>query len=165
MYEESNLDTDFALEANGSMELAEKLAHLLADTVSLSHISQGYHWNVSGSDFKEFHAFFAEIYEDLDGAVDPLAENIVKLGYDAPYFLGDFEQLSCLKNVARIEDGYSTAMVTSLHDLNAHTLRCAQGAFDVADAANEQGIANFLAERIDKHQKWAWQLRATLGIK
>lgn len=165
MYEEPTLDADFAPEASGSLHLAEKLAHLLADTVSLSHIAQGYHWNVSGPDFKEFHAFFSEIYGDLDGAVDPLAENILKLGYDAPYFLGDFDELTCLKDVERIEDGNSTSMVASLHNLNSHTLSCAQGAFDVANSINEQGIANFLAERIDMHQKWAWQLKATLGIK
>lgn len=148
-----------------SVELAEHLAHLLADTVTLSHITQGYHWNVTGPDFKEMHAFFSEIYGDLDGAVDPLAENIVKLGYEAPYFLGDFEQLTCIKNVERIEDGYAKEMLESLFELNGHLTGCAKNAFNVANGINEQGIANFLAERIDMHQKWNWQLKATLGIK
>jgi starvation-inducible DNA-binding protein len=152
-------------EVSPKVELAEHLAHLLADTVTLSHIAQGYHWNVTGPDFKEMHAFFSEIYGDLDGAVDPLAENIVKLGYDAPYFLGDFEGLSCIKGVARIEDGYAKEMIESLFELNGHLIGCAKGAFDVANAINEQGIANFLAERIDMHQKWNWQLKATLGLK
>ena len=34
--------------------------------------------------------------------------------------------------------------------------------FKIADAADEQGVANFIAERIDKHQFWNWQLGATL---
>jgi len=34
-------------------------------------------------------------------------------------------------------------------------------AFDIANQANEQGIANFIAERIDMHAKWDWQLKAT----
>jgi DNA-binding ferritin-like protein len=33
--------------------------------------------------------------------------------------------------------------------------------FEEAMKADEQGIANFLSERIDMHQKWAWQLRAS----
>ena len=36
-------------------------------------------------------------------------------------------------------------------------------AFDCATAYNQQGIANFLAGRIDQHQFWKWQLTASLG--
>jgi hypothetical protein len=36
-------------------------------------------------------------------------------------------------------------------------------AFALATAADEQGIVNFLGERIDTIDKWAWQLRASLG--
>lgn len=166
MYESPELDLGLEPgEGGDSLALAEKLAHLLADVVAASHIAQGYHWNVTGPDFKEMHAFFAEIYGDLDGTVDPLAENILKLGFDAPYFLGDFDDLTCVKNIERIENGYATAMVQSLHEINEVLLRCTQGAFNLANSINEQGIANFLAERIDAHQKWAWQLKATLGIK
>ena len=34
-------------------------------------------------------------------------------------------------------------------------------AFASANKANEQGIANFLAERDDMHKKWRWQLTAS----
>lgn len=33
-----------------------------------------------------------------------------------------------------------------------------------ATDANEQGIANFLAERDDMHKKWRWQLEATTKV-
>ena len=36
-------------------------------------------------------------------------------------------------------------------------------AFDCASAYNQQGVANFLAGRIDQHQFWKWQLTASLG--
>jgi hypothetical protein len=36
-------------------------------------------------------------------------------------------------------------------------------AFKAAIDLNEQGIANFLAERQDQHKKWSWQLRASLA--
>ena len=36
--------------------------------------------------------------------------------------------------------------------------------FDTATAERQQGIANFAAERLDFHQKYAWQIRATLKI-
>jgi len=35
--------------------------------------------------------------------------------------------------------------------------------FDCATACGQQGVANFLADRLDKHQFWKWQLTASLG--
>jgi DNA-binding ferritin-like protein len=35
-------------------------------------------------------------------------------------------------------------------------------AFDEATKAGEQGIANFLADRLSAHGKYRWQLKATL---
>jgi starvation-inducible DNA-binding protein len=144
--------------------LAEALAHLVGDSVVAKFIGHGYHWNVKGADFKEFHAFFEEIYSDYDSAIDTLAENIRKLGFEAPYLLTDFTQLSCLDDIDRIESGDSKEMLASLASINMNMLNDYKSAFDVATSANEQGIANFLAERIDMHAKWDWQLKATLGL-
>jgi DNA-binding ferritin-like protein len=33
--------------------------------------------------------------------------------------------------------------------------------FNTANESNQQGIANFIAERIDMHQKWNWFLKAS----
>ncbi|NBR23354.1 MAG: hypothetical protein EBU08_06185, partial [Micrococcales bacterium] len=44
---------------------------------------------------------------------------------------------------------------------NAVMLNDLRKAFNIANQANEQGIANFIAERIDMHAKWDWQLKAT----
>jgi hypothetical protein len=37
-----------------------------------------------------------------------------------------------------------------------------KSAFSLMDAANEQGVADFIAGRIDAHQKWSWQLASSL---
>ena len=34
--------------------------------------------------------------------------------------------------------------------------------FTIATSANEEGAANYIAERIDAHQKWGWKLSASL---
>lgn len=145
--------------------LAGQLAHLLGDAVTLKFITHGYHWNVMGSDFAEFHEFFGNIYEDVDGSIDPLAENLLKLGFDAPYFLSDFTELTCLNGAPRITDGSSAAMLQSFLELNTSISKCLRTAFGEANASNEQGIANFLAERIDMHHKWEWQTKAFLGVR
>ncbi len=149
---------------DNNVMLAEKLSHLLADTVVARFIAQGYHWNVKGIEFSQLHDFFGEIYEDYDSAVDPLAENIRKLGFDAPYFLKDFHDLTCVGDLPRLS-GDSAQMVESLATLNKSISFCVLGAFEVANGCNEQGIANFLAERDDMHKKWQWQLEATLGLR
>jgi starvation-inducible DNA-binding protein len=152
-------------EVDGNVQLAEKLAKVLSDLVIFKSLAQGYHWNVSGVEFTQLHGFFSEIYEDVDSAIDPLAEDILKLGFDAPYLLQDFIDMSCICDQPRISDGNGMLMVQSLYDNNKAVLGRLDEAFQEANAVNQQGIANFLAERIDAHQKWNWQLRATLGIR
>ena len=145
--------------------LAERLAKLLSDLKVFSALAQGYHWNVKGPDFKELHSFFGDIYDDVDGSIDPIAENILKLGFDAPYFLEDFIEMSAITLQNRIEDGNGMEMVRSLYETNKVATYCIIEAFDVANSDSAtQSIANYLAERLDTHQKWNWQLAATLGL-
>jgi starvation-inducible DNA-binding protein len=145
-----------------SIPVAEKLAALVSTLVTAKFIAHGYHWNVKGRDFKEFHFFFEEIYNDYDSAIDPTSENIRKLGFDAPYLLNDFQEMT-LVNEDRIEDGNIDAMLASLVRVNQILLDLCVETFAVATDANEQGIANFIAERIDKHQFWNWQLTSSLS--
>jgi starvation-inducible DNA-binding protein len=143
--------------------LATKLSHLLGDVVTLNHIVQGYHWNVKGIEFSQMHDFFEEIYEDVDGSIDPLAENIRKIGFDSPYLLTDFLELTC------IDEPRSSGMVTetlqSLCRINGIVVQCYKDAFHVAETLDEQGIADFIASRIDMHLKWQWQLESSLGVR
>lgn len=149
---------------NNKVELAEKLSHLLSDVVTMKFIAHGYHWNVKGIEFTQMHDFFAEIYEDVDGAIDPTAESIRKIGYDSPYLLTDFFEMSCITNQRRLT-GDCVEMLKSLVEINSRINACVLEAFEIANACNEQGIANFLAERDEMHKKWGWQLNSTLGIR
>jgi starvation-inducible DNA-binding protein len=142
-------------------QLAEKLAVCLGDTVSYKLIAQGYHWNVKGPMFPQFHEFFQELYEDADSAVDPLAENIRKLGFDSPFTLEDFSSLTCLH--LNPVSGDPIEMSGNLYIINKHLKECLTEAFDIANECNEQGIADFLAGRIDLHAKYVWQLSTIVG--
>jgi starvation-inducible DNA-binding protein len=147
-------------------DLAESLAKLLSDVKVFSATAQGYHWNVKGPNFSEYHKFFGKIYEDAESSVDPLAENILKLGFDSPYFLEDFLDLSDLSGQERIIDGNAMAMVQSLYLLNKMVIGCTIRAFEIANMSPEtQSIADFLAGRLDAHQKWNWQLGAILNVQ
>lgn len=142
------------------MSLADELKPLLANTIALYFRAQGYHWNVEGPDFYQYHGMFGEIYADLYDSVDPIAENIRKLGDYAPYRLERLEDLASLPEKA--VDTSAKAMAEDLcSGIEAYT-KMLQKAFTAADKADEQGIADFLAARIDACQKWCWFLKASM---
>jgi starvation-inducible DNA-binding protein len=148
--------------SGGKRVLAEKLSVILADVVAYKAIAQGYHWNVKGPEFTQFHAFFQELYEDADSSVDPLAENVRKLGFDAPFTLEDFVSLNCLEVAPAGSDPIT--MCQRLYQINEHIRACLNAGFNIANDIGQQGIADFLAGRIDIHDKWLWQLGTITGV-
>jgi DNA-binding ferritin-like protein len=55
-------------------------------------------------------------------------------------------------------------MMEELYQDNAIILEMYKQAFHVANEADEQGICDFIASRIDAHAKWQWQLRSILKV-
>lgn len=147
--------------ANG--DLVPSLKTLLGDIVTFYFRAHGFHWNVKGTDFSQYHELFESIYEDTYGSIDPTAENILKLGSDSPFRLIDF-----MGNRTIAESGMTPddprSMAQDLLQGNEQLIVSLQRAFDSAMSSNEQGVANFLAERLDMHKKWSWQLKASLGL-
>ena len=143
---------------------AKALANLLGDLVEAKMILQGYHWNLVGRDFNEFHKFFKKIYEHYDSAIDPVAENILKLGDETPYMLVDFHELSCLKE-PRVIGGNLDGMLQSAFRVNGMLIERTKEAFEVAESEREVGVSNYLADLLDKHMEFQWKLRSTLGIR
>lgn len=135
--------------------LADALAYLLNDVFAFYARAHESHWNVSGPDFAEYHALFGEIYEDAHGSIDGIAENIRKVGSLAPC-------LHVMPDESR--DSNAQVLAAALLAENDELLVQIRAAFDIATAAGQQGIANFLAERQDAHAKWGWQLRSSLGV-
>lgn len=142
--------------------LAACLTKSLGDAVVFKFLAHGYHWNVRGLSFPQFHDKFAEIYEDADSAVDPLAELVRKLGFDAPYLLPDLAVLSGIEPRS-VSSNDPAELAAALYAANNVVLENLVAAFACANDCNEQGAANFIAERIDAHQKWRWQLGTITG--
>lgn len=143
-------------------ELIQQLKVLLASTVALSYKAKGMHWNVEGDDFPQWHDKFGDIYESLDGAIDPLAEWIRMLGDYAPFKLSRLKELSTIPESLVSSDPEEMA-----EDLLKDHIASA-AAFGVASAKaaemGQKGLENFLADCMATHQKWAWQLRVS-GIE
>lgn len=142
-------------------ELIATLKLALGNTFFMYFKAHSYHWNVEGSDFSQYHDFFAGLYEDLYGAVDPLAENLRKLDVYAPISMMELYNYKTIQ-----EDTYKPAnineMLNSLLLANNETHIVLTKLFDLATAAKEQGLANFAADRMDTHRKHAWQIKSSL---
>ena len=139
--------------------LTNDLKTLLSDSVTMYFVAHGYHWNVEGPDFSQYHALFADIYEDVYSSIDPIAEDLRKLDEYAPFTLSKFIDLRTVESVEVAPN--PKAMAKALLKVNEGVLVTIGKAFASATKANEQGIANFLAEREDMHKKWHWQLTAS----
>ena len=158
--EEMYVEDDMPIQPTGHEVLASELTRLLGTTVVFKFLAHGAHWNVKGKDFNEFHDFFGEIYEDAENATDRLAELIRQLDYDAPFMLQDLMMVSAISPQPCESDCVS--LTQEIANCNSAIVDSFKKAFDCANECNEQGIANYLAERIDSHMKLAWKLRATL---
>ena len=143
------------------MSLVEELKTTLADVFSFYVRAHGYHWNVEGADFRQYHGMFEEIYADAYASIDPLAENIRKLGEYVPFRLERFAEAKTIPDRQKIAPD-AKALANDLLECNEALVERLKATFRVANEADEQGIANFLAERIDAHQKWSWFLRASV---
>lgn len=140
-------------------KLTDALKTSLADVITMSFVAQGYHWNVEGQDFSQYHALFAEIYDDVYSSIDPLAENIRKMDEYAPFTLSKFIELRTVES--KDVKPEPKAMAKALLTVNEGVIDSIKKAFNAAVDADEQGIADFLAGREDMHKKWSWQLRAS----
>jgi len=140
-------------------QLQLALKKVLADTFGMYFKAHAYHWNVVGPDFSQYHDFFGKLYEELFGAVDAIAEHIRAIDGMAP------NNLTMLKDLSSLQDADPSAPMDMFNDLlmtNNLVLVTLMRAYQLADDADELGLANFIQDRIDIHQKHGWMLKATL---
>jgi starvation-inducible DNA-binding protein len=141
--------------------LADALKTLLATEYAFSIKAQNFHWNVEGSDFAQLHEFFGDLYEEVyDGSIDRTAEYIRALGEYSPGSFERFTELTQIQGQTKIPR--ARLMLEELLANNGQMLDLLNQTFQVATEENQQGIANFIAERIDAHQKHGWMLRSFL---
>jgi starvation-inducible DNA-binding protein len=140
-------------------ELTASLKILLGNTFVMYFKSHSYHWNVEGKNFSQYHDFFGDIYEELHGAVDATAEEIRALDQYAPISL---EQLYSFKTIQEdsLKPSTPLEMFNNLLNANNQVIDSLNKLFAVANATNNQGLADFAAARLDTHAKHGWMLRS-----
>jgi starvation-inducible DNA-binding protein len=140
--------------------LIEIMRKVLADTFAMYLKAHNYHWNVEGPNFPQYHDFFGKLYEELHGAVDPIAEEIRSLDAYAPGSFSRFMELTEIEDETNVP--MAREMALKLLRDNDTVLNTLNIAFKLADQFDRQGLADFVAGRIDVHNKHAWMLRSII---
>jgi starvation-inducible DNA-binding protein len=141
--------------------LADALKTLLATEYAFVIKAQQFHWNVEGPDFAQLHKFFGKIYEEVyKNSIDQTAEYIRTLDDYSPGSFERFQELSQIKGQTKIPR--ARLMIEELLANNGQMLELLNQCFAEAEQENQQGIANFIAERLDAHGKHSWMLRSFL---
>ena len=143
-------------------ELIGKLRLLQANAFIYYSKAHGYHWDVQGVLFDQFHSMFGDIYEDAFESVDNYAEWIRIFNAPASFNVVQAAAVSNVKYDLGPDATNPMDMLRSLYNSNEQIISDLKEAFPIASAAGEEGVANFIAERLESHQKWQWKLRSTL---
>lgn len=144
------------------MEELIKQLRLLQSSVFVYYTkAHGYHWNVEGILFDQFHDMFSDIYNDAWSSIDHYAEWVRVFGQKAVFDIPSIVAESDVTYDLALT-GNSIEMLNSLNISNYQIIAMLKNAFNMANNANEQGLADFLAGRIDAHQKWSWKISASL---
>ena len=142
-------------------QLIEQMKIILGTNFGLYFKAHSFHWNVEGPDFAELHGFFGAIYDEVyDNSIDKTAEYIRTLDDYTPGSFERFQELSQLPGQTKVPR--ARLMIEELLADNGRMIELLNHCFAEAEAENQQGIANFIAERIDAHGKWGWQLKSFL---
>ena len=141
--------------------LSDALKTLLATEYAFATKAQYFHWNVEGPDFAQLHKFFEKLYEEvINHSIDRTAEFIRSLDDYAPGSFERFAELSVIQGQTKVPR--ARLMIEELLGNNTQVIDLLNQCFAEAEQENQQGIANFIAERLDAHGKHGWMLRSFL---
>jgi starvation-inducible DNA-binding protein len=150
---------DTGIDDRDTKALADVLGDALADSFTLYLKTLGVHWNIVGPAFFGLHKLTQAQYEDLDAAIDEIAERIRALGQISPASFGDFEKRSALESKATLSD--AKTMLEALITDNETIARRMREAVKIAEDCDDVFTADMLTARIGKHEQNIWMLRAS----
>ena len=141
-------------------EYEQMLKAAFASEFSFFLKAAGFHWNVEGSLFPQYHELFGKIYSEVYSSIDTFAEQLRAARVYAPAAFETFDEISAVECQTEVPNGMQmTQELLADSDLMVEIFRSAYAA---AEQMGDYGLANFLADRQDAHKKHSWMLRSTL---
>ena len=141
-------------------QLIEQLKIILGTNFALYLKSHGFHWNIEGANFPQYHDFLNGFYTEVWNQNDSIAEHIRQLDSYAPGSLERMLELADLEESQNIP--IALAMMTELKRDNDRFIVHLRAGIVAAEQADEPAIGNFLQDLLGAHQKKAWMLRSII---
>ena len=141
-------------------QLIEQLKVILGTNFALYLKSHGFHWNIEGANFPQYHDFLNGFYNEVWNQNDLIAEHIRQLDSYAPGSLERMLELADLEESQNIP--IALAMMTELKRDNDRFIIHLRAGIVAAEQADEPAIGNFLQDLLGAHQKKAWMLRSII---
>lgn len=142
------------------MDLNSTLQELFASNFVAYYRAHVAHVNVTGRNFTSDHKLLGKIYEDLQGAIDPIAE-IIRTREE--FMLPSLSEVLIYSD---IEDdsmtGSADALLQMVLDDQLELIEQYREVVTAAEAEGAIEIANYAQDRLLKHDTYIWQLRSTL---
>jgi len=141
-------------------DLVQATKILLANHYAFYLKTHYYHWNITGSNFPQYHTFLENIYTEVYGVVDQIAEEIRALDAYAPGSFQRFIQLSQIQGDDSIPmpEDMLRRLLNDIDTMQASIDRV----YNLAEQQGEHGLSNLMADRQDAFRKHAWMIRSTL---
>lgn len=141
-------------------KLIEAMKRLFATNFQHYTKAHGFHVNVVGADFSEFHGLFSEVYEFSEDAIDTIGEHIRVLQGIAPFSLTRIQELGSIKDSAERPSALimTKDLLADSQILMDHYEEC----HDLAVKLKQYGLINFIEGEMDMLAKLMWKLRSTL---
>ena len=116
------------------------------------------HWNITGKEFVQNHEFFGDLYDDVYSSIDDIAENIRKLDSFVEYSPKSIDAGSILVDLPVTGD-FKTILSVIINN-NQFVINSLRSSLESAREDKLYDIENYLADRINMHNKHAWMLKA-----
>ena len=140
-------------------KLIEAMKRLFATNYQYYVKAHGFHVNVVGPDFVEYHKLFSEVYEFADDATDTIGEHIRVLQAIAPFSLKRIMELGTIKDSS--ERPEAMKMVKDLLADSQTVMDHYEEVHDMAVEYKQYGLINFVEGQMDGLGKIMWKLRST----
>ena len=141
-------------------KLIEQLKVILGTNFALYVKSHGFHWNIEGSNFPQYHKFLKKFYNQVWEQTDDIAEHIRSLGAYAPGSMSRFLELADIEDTLTVPAALE--MISELKADNDRYIIHLRAGIVAADQAGEPAVSNFSQDLLGAHQKNAWMLSSII---
>jgi starvation-inducible DNA-binding protein len=155
-------EPNIGLEKNQREGVSALLNDLLSDHFTFYVKSLNYHWNVESHHFNDLHALFKSIYEKQSDICDELAERVRALGHVSFGTMQEFSKASKIEEAPGKKLSDQEMIKQLLEDLELIIRTIRTSAKECDETYDDAGTNNLLLNLLEKQEKTAWMLRASL---